>query len=386
MSVTVDTKLDILNKIVTKLERQQEIKDYEKYKELYAKALSYIKERKLIVYGGFALNALLPKVHRIYKEKSLPDIDAFSSSAKRHAIEIADSLKKDGFEFVEVKSGMHKGTYKIFADFQPIVDITNVSASMYKYLSGDAPEVNGCYVCPVAFLMWSLYKELARPEGSGFRWEKIYKRYSVFHKHNKISSSPYPVPVEKNIDVFNKLQKIIKQNEMIVVGQQAVSLYLDTPTNNSDDLYIYEILTTDMEEVFGKIKKEMNDAVLVKLPRRMLYEVSSHVGHVKVGDIKLCKIYVTDACYSYQSKKGFRVGSVDTVLCFLYSQYITSTYFNNAEGRITPAIRGLIVGLESYANDLELTERFKTNCQGYEQSLLDVRKENWTEKPFRYRP
>lgn len=384
MSITVDTKLQVLNKIVTKLERQQELKNYEKYKDLYATALKLTKDRKMILYGGYALNTLLPKIHKIYKDKSLPDIDAFTNKAKHYALEIADELKKAGYEYVEVKSGVHKGTYKVFAEFEQILDITNVSASMYDYLNENCVEVDGCFICPPAFLMWSLYKELARPEGSGFRWEKLFKRYHVFQRQHKLTASPMPVFEKLDQDLYNRLQSVIKENEFIVVGKQAVSLYLDISSNVSDDFYMFEILTDDIDKAYEKLKTEGTE--LVKHPRRMLYEVSSDVGHVKIGEKKLCKIYLTDACYSYQRKKGFFVGSVDTVLYFLYSQYITSSHFNNAEGRITKGLRGMILAMEDYANKLGVNERFKTKCQGHEQTLLDVRKENWDTKGFRYRP
>ena len=395
MSITLDTRLDVLKKIVDKLQRKDEIKNYKQYIDIYDKTLDIIKQKQLILYGGFALNKLLPKVHRIYKDKSLPDIDCFSNTARKDAMEIAQVLKDNGFNYVEVKSGIHKGTYKIFVEFQPIADITNLTKSMYSYLSKNALLVDNIMICPADFLLWSFYKELSRPEGSSFRWEKIYKRYGIFHKHFKFKERTpiYNIDIDdiEYTELFNNIQKIIKKNKYIVIGHHAVGLYLDKPCQSSDKMYMFDILSENIDETYKVLKDELNLDIKLTLYNKSLYEVSSHIGSLIYEQpdgkiIKLCKIYKTDACYSYQKISGYHVGSIDTVLCFLYSQYMTSAHYNTHDGKLTKALRTLIVSLESNVNDMNTTDRFKTNCLGYEQTMIDIRKDNWDQRGFMFRP
>jgi len=93
----------------------------------------FLKKKKLIIYGGTALNNILPEKNQFYDKKTtFPDYDCFSSDALQDAIELADLYYNNGFKEVEAKSAVHPGTYKVFVNFMSVADITNMNKKLYN--------------------------------------------------------------------------------------------------------------------------------------------------------------------------------------------------------------------------------------------------------------
>ena len=392
MSITLDTHLDILKEIVDKQQRLKELQDYKLHHELFDTVFTILKKKDLISYGGYALNALLPKIHKIYKDKTLPDYDCFSSRAKQDAIDIGDYLKSKGYEYVEVKSGVHEGTYKVYAEYQPVADITQVSKALFSYLHKNSIVINDIRICPSEFLMWSLYKELCRPVGSIHRWEKIYTRYLIFFRQFRFRDKNLKLENNKAeyVDLIEKLKNFIKNREYTVIGHFAVSLHLDTPCKILSSLYDIDILSDDIEKTFEELKKEFGSDLTIKRHiTNEFSEIASNTVSILYKETRLCKLYQTDSCYSYQKIQTFKVGTIDTVLHFLYGNYMTAMHFNTQQGSLAAAYRKLIVALEYYSQQEDKADpdkRLRVKCTGYEKTLLNVRKEMWGKRAFVYRP
>ena len=95
----------------------------------------FIKEKKLISYGGTAVNNLLPFKYQFYnKNVEIPDYDMYSSNALNDAKELADIYYTKGFTNIEAKAGKHYGTYKVFVNFMPIADITQLDEELFLKL------------------------------------------------------------------------------------------------------------------------------------------------------------------------------------------------------------------------------------------------------------
>jgi hypothetical protein len=57
----------------------------------------FIAQNNLIVYGGAALNAHMPKSSKIYNyEEQVPDFDMYSPNAVQHTKDLTDTLYKQG--------------------------------------------------------------------------------------------------------------------------------------------------------------------------------------------------------------------------------------------------------------------------------------------------
>jgi hypothetical protein len=95
----------------------------------------FIKSKKRVCYGGMAINAHLPSKKQFYDlSKNLPDYDFFSPDADNDIKELINILTIEGLPYIESKFGIHKGTMKIFVDFNAVADITQVSSKFYDTL------------------------------------------------------------------------------------------------------------------------------------------------------------------------------------------------------------------------------------------------------------
>ena len=143
---------------------------------------NFIRRKKLICYGGTAINNILPKQDQFYdKEVEIPDYDFYSPNALGDAKELTDIYYKDGFEEVEAKPGVHAGTYKVFVNFIPVADITYLYKDIYNAIKKESIRVAGIFYAPPNFLRMSMFLELSRPAGDVSRWEKVLKRLTLLN-------------------------------------------------------------------------------------------------------------------------------------------------------------------------------------------------------------
>lgn len=152
---------------------------------------STIKKKKCVVYGGTALNAILPPHLQFYDpEYDLPDWDFFTNDPIMIAIDIADKVKEKTGTEVSVTTATHEGTYKIFADGQAIADITRVPKDVLKILRERSIIKDGIHYSGPEYLRMSAYLELSRPLGQPERWDKVMRRISLLNQ-------AYPIKIPK---------------------------------------------------------------------------------------------------------------------------------------------------------------------------------------------
>lgn len=150
-----------------------------------------IRKRKCVIYGGTAINAIMPPELQFYDpEYDLPDWDFFTDSPIETAMDIADLVHKNAELDTAVVTAVHPGTYKVYANGQAIADITEVSKDVMKLMRKNAIIKNGVHYSGPDYLRMSAYLELSRPLGQPDRWEKVIKRVSLLNR-------AYPIAVPK---------------------------------------------------------------------------------------------------------------------------------------------------------------------------------------------
>ena len=199
MSSFADKELAILRNAVDKIQHEQkreEIKSGE-IEPIIKIVENFIRKKKLICYGGSAINNILPDDDQFYdKNIDIPDYDFFSKNAMQDAKKLADIYRKNGYHEIEAKAGVHFGTYKVYVNFIPIADITQLTTEIFDILSKESVLVDNIHYASPNFLRMSMYLELSRPKGDVTRWEKVLNRLILLNTH-------YPIKTYncKNIDV-----------------------------------------------------------------------------------------------------------------------------------------------------------------------------------------
>ena len=95
----------------------------------------FLRKKNRICYGGQAINAYVPSKYKFYNpETSVPDYDFFTATQIEDIATIVNDLKKAGFTEISAREGMHKGTVKIYVEYIPVADLTEIDPKLYRIL------------------------------------------------------------------------------------------------------------------------------------------------------------------------------------------------------------------------------------------------------------
>ena len=349
----------------------------------------YLRTNKILCYGGTAINNILPEQFRFYnKDVEIPDYDFFTTNAIEDAKKIADIFHKEGYKEVEAKSGVHSGTYKVFVNFIPIADITQMDYQLFNNLYKKSIKVNGINYCPPNFLRMAMYQELSRPMGDVSRWEKVLKRLLLLNKNYPLKGKQcfrqdfqriYEGPVDER-NVIHELSKQSFINQGVVFfGGYAASLYGRYMPRKEKRLINsipdFDILCENPEETATILKEQLNYEGFNNIKINKKTAIGDFVGEhyeVVINKDTIAIIYKADACHSYNliyiDNEKIKVASIDTMLYFyLIFIYSERPYFD--ENRLLCMSEYLFkVQLKNRLEQKGLLKRFSVNCIGKQKN------------------
>jgi hypothetical protein len=364
----------------------------------------FIHDKKLVCYGGTAINNILPKEDQFYNRNiEIPDYDFFSPNAMNDAKELADIYFKQGFSSVEAKAGVHYGTYKVFVNFFQIADITQIDSKLFSSLKKNAVSKEGILYSPPNFLRMAMYLELSRPSGDITRWEKVLKRLNLLNKNYPLKAANCdPDSFAKSLSgrSYNKqyfhekdkIQDVIKNaaatsaEKLVLIGGYAFSLYSRYLKNQQREYLtenpVFDMLSTSPDKTAKLIKEKLEaadirDVTIEKKPSVSEY-LSTHY-EIKIGSQPVVYLYRPLACHSYNTikvdDKIYRIATIDTMLSFyLLFLYIDRPYFNPK--RILCMCEYLFKIQQKNRVKLRgILRRFSVSCYGKQKTLEDIRNE-----------
>jgi hypothetical protein len=367
----------------------------------------FIHDKKLVCYGGTAINNILPKEDQFYNRNiEIPDYDFFSPNAMNDAKELADIYFKQGFSSVEAKAGVHYGTYKVFVNFFQIADITQIDSKLFSSLKKNAVSKEGILYSPPNFLRMAMYLELSRPSGDITRWEKVLKRLNLLNKNYPLKATNCdPDSFAKSLSArsYNKqyfhekekIQDVIKSvaaasmsssDKLVLIGGYAFSLY-SRYLKNQERAYltenpVFDMLSSSPDKTAKLIKEKLEaadirDVSIEKKPSVSEY-LSTHY-EIKIGSQPVVYLFRPLACHSYNTikvdNKIYRIATIDTMLSFyLLFLYIDRPYFNPK--RILCMCEYLFKIQQKNRVKLRgILRRFSVSCYGKQKTIEDIRNE-----------
>ena len=396
-------------------ERQEKRKvNSPEIKKMISIVEQFIRYKKSIVYGGTALNNILPENDQFYnKELEIPDYDFYSPTALDDAKELADIFFENGFEDCEAKSGMHHGTYKVYVNFIPIADITYLSPEIYNALRKEAIDKNGILYTPVNFLRMSVYLELSRPAGDVERWNKVYDRLLLLNKHYPFNSKncstvEFQRGLEKDSTKGSYKEK--KENEMsekiyeitrdtfikegcVFFGGYAISQYsqyMPPKLRKRVQKYAdFDVISYEAKSTAEKVKEALRSSGIedVKvIKREPVGEIIPLHYEIKVGIDTIAFVYKPIACHSYNmietttetgSVEKVKIATIDTMLTFYLAFLYTNRPYYNAFLDRTICMAAYLFEVQQQ-NRLEqkgLLKRFSINCYGHQETVEEIKAE-----------
>ena len=371
-----------------KMAQSQFISDINKIVE------DFIRNKKLICYGGTAINNILPIEDQFYnKDVDIPDYDFFSTSPVEDAKELGDIYVKRGYKDVEAKAGVHHGTYKVFVNFIPVADITLLDNEIFKSLKKEVIKVNGILYSPPNFLRMGMYLELSRPNGDVSRWEKVLKRLILLNKNYPLNNPKcdllsFQRDFEGNKDeeqnlYFTVRNSIIDQG-LVFFGGYANTLYSKympyRQKKQIQQIPDFDVLSEDPIKSSILIKERLND---------IGYNKVKIVKHKKIGELidehyeiivdkdTICILYKPLACHSYNTikinNKTIKVASIDTMLSFYLAFLYSNRPYVDKERLLCMAQYLFHVQSKNRLKQKGLLTRFSINCYGSQETMEDIR-------------
>lgn len=377
----------------------QRIVNNEDVKKILKIVEDFIVNKKLICYGGTAINNILPKNAQFYnKETELPDYDFFSPNAMDDCKELADIYYKNGYTDVEAKAGVHVGTYKVFVNFIPIADVTYLVPEIYNAIHKETIIIAGIHYAPPNYLRMAMYLELSRPAGDISRWEKVLSRLNLLNQYypmndTECSHIDFQRNLDSNMDNAEQLYIVTRDtliNQGVVFfGGYAFGLYSKYSNGKykMDEVPDFDVLSEDPDRTAMIVKEQLmqNNFKKVKIVKhKQIGELVPERCEIMVGPETIAMIYKPIACHSYNkiqiNNNEVNVATIDTILSF----YLVMIYLDvelNYNRLICMAKFLFDIQAKNRLNQRGLLKRFSMTCYGKQLTLEDIR----AEKALKYR-
>jgi len=315
---------------------------------------TFLRKKHRICYGGQAINAHLPNKYKFYDpEYSIPDYDFFTPDQDNDIRMIVKDLRKAGFEEISAREGMHEGTVKIYVDYTPVADITQIHPTLYHILSKREYRTDGISYMDANTLRMLMYLELSRPRGEVDRWPKVYERLLLFNEfamkkpcqsnRNNFKTPLMEEEVEYIIEYVIANKRIFAGADLVEFYRQTVKgnkKYLDWIIKSHKPILFY---SSEPEKDAKEIISELNFRDRVKESERgrkaIPYKIRVHSSKgaeilpglhvISRGKEQLIFIVHQTACHSYfnvpiHSLKNelevvLRIASMDTLISLFFS-------------------------------------------------------------------
>lgn len=404
--------------------QRQKIANSEDVKRMIQILEDFLVKKKLVCYGGTAINNILPKYAQFYnRDVEVPDYDFFSDNAIQDAKELSDLFYNSGYLETEAKSGIHKGTYKVFVNYIPMADITQLHPELYKSIKRHAITVAGIRYAPPDYLRMSMFLELSRPAGDVSRWEKVLKRLTLLNKFHPLKSTVdcHNIDFQRKVEsvddtegekIYSVVQSSFIEQGVIFFGGYAMSLYSKYMEKNTqkfvNKIPDFDVLSENPERSALIVKEKLEEHGFKNigiLNHNSIDDVIPKHLQITVGKETIAFIFEPVACHNYNTIKmnnqEINVATIDTMLSFyLAFIYANKPYFN--KDRILCMAQFLFDVEEK--NRLEqkgLLKRFSINCYGKQPTIESIRAEKaekfkelantrdsreWNELFFKYNP
>lgn len=421
-----DCELAILRHAVDETDelQKQKITNSEDIKRMIKILEDFLIKKKLICYGGTAINNILPKNAQFYnRDIEIPDYDFFSKTPIEDATELADLFYNAGYLETEAKSGVHNGTYKVFVNYIPMADITYLHPELYNSIQKEAISIAGIKYAPPNYLRMSMFLELSRPAGDVSRWEKVLKRLTLLNKYYRLNPpfDCHKIDFQRRSETLNETDNdkiyfavrdsFIEQG-VIFFGGYASSLY-SRYMDKKQRKFIskvpdFDVLSEDPDRSAIIIKERLDELGFKNV------SIVSHPGigdviplhiQISVGKEVIAFIFQPIACHNYNTitigNNEINVATIDTMLSFyLAFIYANKSYFD--KDRILCMAQFLFdVEQKNRLEQKGLLKRFSIKCYGIQPTLESIRTEKsekfkelakrrnspeWNEWFFKYSP
>ena len=362
---------------------------------LYAISIveKFLRKKQLICYGGQAINAHLPKSHKIYDPTySIPDYDFFSPSPASDITILTTMLQRAGFKDVSIREGMHEGTMKVYVDYVPVADITELHPIMFKIMHKRSAVFDGIHYLDASSLRMLMYLELSRPRGEISRWSKVFERLMIFNEFipiprcsigRKRKSLPY--------EHFSIILQYILDNNRIFAGADLMELYRASEHNNANEVQLH--IAPKNPIIFYSPHSNRDAVELVRIinattsTKCSIHNITVHksdlipyVSIVKYGKQIIACIVEYSACHAFHTvpyhDATLRIASLDTLITLYFSLGLLQSRLFNIGSLECMANKLVEINIKTHTHYGEIQfPVISITCDGHQKTLPSLIRE-----------
>lgn len=347
---------------------------------------AFIESTSSICYGGTAVNNLLPTHARFYKAGEIPDYDFYHYDALNMAKRLADILYMHGYVAV-AKAGVHTNTYKVFANFIPVADITQLDRPLYDKLLSRSIRKRGIRYADPNFLRMAMYLELSHPKGDISRWDKVHTRLSLLNQYYPMKDSPKTCML-KNIvskdnehQIFKTAFDTCQSHDGVFFGGIAVRAIANSEDIIRESLTEIDVLCANAQRLANDIRNRIRAlSFLSKIDVSQTHvpaegEIVPEHYEIAVQGRTIARVYQTIACHNYNvltisRNLTVRIATIDTMMNLL----LAMTYTHEAESRQNHILCMAKIVFEYHQKNRlatnGLARRFVGTCIGEQDTLM----------------
>jgi hypothetical protein len=260
---------------------------------------------------------------------------------------------------------MHLGTFKVFANYEAVADITHLDTDIFERLWKEDVVIDRIHYVGPNFLRMSMFLELSRPRGDVSRWTKVYTRLQLLNKRFPMVCPMKELEERKELTDARrkKVISILKNNNVVLLGITASQIHEGKGPKWSAPITILAEAET-RNRIVKPYVTDAQDGTDI-LP--------SHVDILDEDGEILVRIHETAACHSYhEMANGIKVASIPTMLQFA----LAYMYSGVPEDEITHlmCVSQRIVDLASHKEKRRYAILTPKECLGEQDTLIDIRR------------
>ena len=319
---------------------------------------AFLRSHDVMCYGGTAINNLLKPKDQFYDfTRETPDYDFYSKTPQLHAMEIADKLHAAGVPDVQVKPGVHLGTFKVFADYTGVADVSEMPNDLFDRLWKEDYAKDGIHYVTPNFLRMSTYLELSRPEGDVSRWNKVYHRMMLLNdEYPLVCKGEYPADEALTKKRKEDVLRLLKTNDIVLLGFNAAERHSSRTT------WTTPVTMLANKDTIEKVTKGHATTVVPATP------ILPECTLVTESDGAVYRFYQTQACHSYhETADGIKIASIPTILQFYFSYMYSGVDENTVSNILCVAQR--LMELAHHAQKRRFALLTPTDCLGHQEDL-----------------
>ena len=328
-----------LNEIEKKAKKHYQDNYEEPTKEEYDNVMKdikkYIKEKDLIIYGGYAQNRLIGIKNsddEFYDEVDRPDLEIYSPDPIGDAMRLSDILFKKGYKYIRCEEGVHNETYKLFVNFLNFSDISYMDPHIFK--NCPVIVVDGLKLTHPHFMQTDAYRVYADMLTSNFRLTKTFTRMTTLMKYY-----PFDDKAEYNKLTYVKTKEseyilrfvrkhIIHDSNLVVIGHYAYNYLVKKEDSKNEINFNYiQLVSSKFKEDFNRInkllKKHFGKKIYYRLYNPFFQFLDERVEFSYNGKVFL-KLYGNNnrcVVFKKSEKKKTNFGTFILVMLRLISDY-----------------------------------------------------------------